>query len=74
MISENIKKIKNTIHECCKNCNKDPEEIILIGASKSQSISSIKEALNSGLTHFGENYVGTQNNLHRILYKKCSTP
>mgnify|MGYP001158602428 FL=1 len=57
MISENIKKIKNTIHECCKNCNKDPEEIILIGASKSQSISTIKEALNSGLTHFGENYL-----------------
>ena len=32
-------------------------EIILIGASKSQSVSKIKEAPNSGLTHFGENYL-----------------
>ena len=57
MISSNLHKINQNIEENCKLSGRKPDEIILIGASKAQTIKSIKEAYESGLTHFGENYL-----------------
>ena len=57
MISSNLHKINQDIEENCKLSGRKTDEIILIGASKAQTIKSIKEAYESGLTHFGENYL-----------------
>ena len=57
MISNNLHKIKLDIEENCKLSGRKTDEIILIGASKAQTIDSIREAYESGLTHFGENYL-----------------
>ena len=57
MISNNLHKIKLDIEENCKLSGRKTDEIILIGASKAQTINSIREAYESGLTHFGENYL-----------------
>ncbi len=57
MISSNLHKINQSIEENCKLSGRKTDEIILIGASKAQTIDSIREAYESGLTHFGENYL-----------------
>ena len=57
MISSNLHKINQDIEENCKLSGRKTDEIILIGASKAQTIDSIREAHKSGLTHFGENYL-----------------
>ena len=57
MISSNLHKIYQDIEENCKLSGRKTDEIILIGASKAQTIDSIREAYESGLTHFGENYL-----------------
>ena len=57
MISSNLHKINQDIEENCKLSGRKTDEVILIGASKAQTIESIKEACESGLTHFGENYL-----------------
>ena len=57
MISSNLQKINQVIEENCKLSGRKTDEIILIGASKAQTIDSVREAYESGLTHFGENYL-----------------
>ena len=57
MISSNLHKINQDIEENCKLSGRKTDEIILIGASKAQTIDSIREAYESGLAHFGENYL-----------------
>ncbi len=57
MLSENIKLIKNDISQACINACRNPEEIILMGASKSQTVEQIEQAYEKGVFHFGENYL-----------------
>ena len=57
MLSENINLIKNDISQVCINACRDPEEIILMGASKSQTVEQIEQAYENGVIHFGENYL-----------------
>ena len=57
MLSDNINLIKNHINQACKNACRNPEEIILMGASKSQTVEQIEQAYDNGVFHFGENYL-----------------
>ena len=57
MISTNIQKINSEIKENCELSGKDPEKLVLIGASKSQPVEKIQEAYEAGLKNFGENYL-----------------
>ena len=57
MLSDNINLIKNDINQICKNACRNPDEIILMGASKSQTVEQIEQAYDSGVFHFGENYL-----------------
>ncbi|MCX8011564.1 MAG: YggS family pyridoxal phosphate-dependent enzyme [Desulfobacterota bacterium] len=56
-IADNIARIKERIYKRAIKVGRDPQTIILIGASKSVSISYIKEAIAAGISIFGENYV-----------------
>ena len=48
---------KEEINEICIEENRDPKEIIVIAASKKQSVLSIKKAFLNGITNFGENFL-----------------
>jgi pyridoxal phosphate enzyme (YggS family) len=57
VISTNIQKINSEIKKNCELSGKDPEKLVLIGASKSQPVEKIQEAYEAGLKNFGENYL-----------------
>ena len=67
VISENIQKIYDDFEENCKLSGRNHKDVILIGASKSQSIANIREAYNSGLKNFGENYLQEAENKIKSL-------
>ena len=57
MKSENIQKIILDIKENCNLSKRSVEDVILIGASKSQTIEKIIIAYEEGVKNFGENYL-----------------
>ena len=57
MKSENIQKIILDIKENCNLSKRSVEDVILIGASKSQDIEKIIVAYEEGIKNFGENYL-----------------
>ena len=56
-IKENVEKIKHKIEESAKKAGRNPEDIILLAASKTQPVEKIVEAYNAGIRFFGENRV-----------------
>ena len=56
-ISDNLRKIRNSITNTALTCNRDPAAIKLIAVSKRHSIDSINDAIKAGQVHFGENYI-----------------
>ena len=57
MIRDNIKAVREHISSICRNLNKDPGEITLVGVTKYADADQIKEAVEVGLTDIGENRV-----------------
>ena len=57
MLRENINLLKKEINKACLDAGRDPKEITLMGASKSQTVENINLAYESGVSHFGENYL-----------------
>lgn len=57
MKSENIQKIILDIKENCNLSKRSVEDVILIGASKSQTVEKIIVAYEEGIKNFGENYL-----------------
>jgi hypothetical protein len=55
MIAENLKKLRQSISEICRNVSRNPEEIKLIAVSKFFGAKEIMEAFRNGITDFGEN-------------------
>lgn len=57
MIKENLIKVKEKINAACKRSQRNPEDVTLIAVSKTKPNEMIEEAIASGQTVFGENYV-----------------
>lgn len=57
MIAENIENIRKRIQQTCFRCGRKPEEITLVGVTKTFGVDRIQLALDAGLKDFGENYV-----------------
>lgn len=51
----NLNSIKENINEACKNVNRNPEEIHIIGVTKYVSVDRANELLDNGITELGEN-------------------
>lgn len=45
------------LNKICERTGKNSEDLIILGASKSQAIDSIEKALGEGIQHFGENFL-----------------
>lgn len=57
MIVQNIALIRRRIAEACKRVGRDPQSVTLVAVSKTFGAELIRQALDSGLEDFGENYV-----------------
>jgi len=57
VLRENINLLKKEINKACLDAGRDPKEITLMGASKSQTVENINLAYEGGVSHFGENYL-----------------
>ena len=55
MISQNINIVEEKITTRCNESGRSRSDITLIGISKTQPVSIIKEAVSCGLIHLGEN-------------------
>lgn len=54
-IADNIKIVQEHIANACASVNRSPDNVQLIAVSKQKPVTAIFEALDAGLTHFGEN-------------------
>ncbi len=57
LIAKNINQIQQNINIACHKKNRLPTEITLLGVTKTVSPERIQEAMDAGLTFFGENRV-----------------
>ncbi|RKM62303.1 YggS family pyridoxal phosphate-dependent enzyme [Butyrivibrio sp. CB08] len=57
MIKENIEIVQKNIEEACKRAGRDRSEVTLIAVSKTKPVSDLREAMDAGMTVFGENKV-----------------
>lgn len=60
-IIDNYKRIQEKIHETAIQCGRDPDLIKILSVSKTFNITTIQEAVDSGITLFGENKVQEAN-------------
>jgi pyridoxal phosphate enzyme (YggS family) len=56
MITENIEKVRTRIRDACFRCGRKPEEVLLVGVTKTFAPEQIREAMKAGLRDFGESY------------------
>jgi len=56
-VAENVKRVQDEIAEACIKYGRKPEDVILMGVSKTQPIEKLEVAYNAGITLFGENKV-----------------
>jgi pyridoxal phosphate enzyme (YggS family) len=56
MVAENVEIVKKRIREVCSRCGRNPEDVLLLGVSKTFGIELIREAVDAGLLDIGENY------------------
>lgn len=56
-IAANYQGVMENIRAAAKRCGKEPHEIKLLAASKSQDIAKMRAAAKAGIRLFGENYV-----------------
>ena len=54
-VAERIAEVRAVIARACERAGRDPATVLLVGASKTQPPAAIREALEGGLTDFGEN-------------------
>ncbi len=57
MIRENIELVEKNIQNACKKAGRERESVTLIAVSKTKPVSDIREAMECGITVFGENKV-----------------
>lgn len=70
-IADNLSLVRSRIEAACRRSGRRPEEVTLIAVSKRKPFADIAAACDSGVIHFGENYVqelmqkiGENNGLH----------
>lgn len=56
-VAENVKRVQNEIVETCIKYGRRPEDVTLMGVSKTQPVEKLAVAKNAGITLFGENRV-----------------
>ncbi|HKM66271.1 MAG TPA: YggS family pyridoxal phosphate-dependent enzyme [Candidatus Acidoferrum sp.] len=56
-IRENLQRVQDLLATAARRASRNPQDILLIGVSKTHPAGAIREAYDAGLRHFGENRV-----------------
>jgi pyridoxal phosphate enzyme (YggS family) len=56
-IAENVRRIRERVDAAASRVGREPDEIVLVAASKRQPASAVIAAATAGINDFGENYV-----------------
>ena len=56
-VKENFLEVKQIVEDAAKKAGRSPNEVIILGASKTQPVEKLIEAYEAGLRYFGENRV-----------------
>ena len=56
-VAENLARVRERIDAACRQADRDPAEVRLMGVSKTASAEAVQEAYDAGLRLFGENRV-----------------
>ncbi len=56
MATENVEIVRKRIRDVCSRCGRNPDDVLLLGVSKTFGIDRIRDAIEAGLYDFGENY------------------
>ncbi|SNZ09725.1 hypothetical protein SAMN06265182_1622 [Persephonella hydrogeniphila] len=56
-IKDNVEKVKDIVNKAAEKSGRNPEDIIILAASKTQPVEKIIQAYNAGIRYFGENRV-----------------
>lgn len=56
-IAENLKHLTQRIEAACDRSHRDPKEVTIVAVTKTKPVEQIVEAIEAGITHFGENRV-----------------
>lgn len=70
MIAQNVEILKNRIREACSRVGRKPDEVLLLGVTKTFKVENIREACEAGVSDFGENYVQELNEKRTQLLDK----
>lgn len=57
MIKDNLSKVQQRILAACSKINQSPDSITIIAVSKGRSVEEIRQAVEAGVTHIGENRI-----------------
>ncbi|MBK9123417.1 MAG: YggS family pyridoxal phosphate-dependent enzyme [Chloroflexi bacterium] len=61
MISDNVRRVENTIIRACERVGRDSATVTLVAVSKTKPAAQVVEAYAAGIRHFGENRVEEAN-------------
>ncbi|MGI6631955.1 MAG: YggS family pyridoxal phosphate-dependent enzyme [Bacillota bacterium] len=57
MIADNLKSVRERIERACERAGRDPSQVRIMAVSKSVGVDTVREAIDCGITLFGENRV-----------------
>ena len=66
-VGGNYRKIRERIAEAAAKARRDPREVKLLAAAKSQSVEAMRAAIAAGVTLIGENYVQEAADKKRVI-------
>ena len=69
-IADNIRFLRDRICKAALIANRDPGEISVVAVSKNVSTQMISEAIEAGITKFGESRVQEMLSKYKVLEKK----
>ena len=56
-IQQNVFLVREEIERACARAGRKPEEVTLVGVTKTQSVDAVRAAIGAGIYHIGENRV-----------------
>ena len=56
-LKQRLEQVRERIRKACESCQRDPNSVRLVAVSKTVATDIVKEAIEAGVTHLGENYV-----------------
>lgn len=56
-VAQNFQTVRERVARAAERAGRDPDDVIIVGASKQVEVARIEQAMAAGLRHVGENYV-----------------